>query len=246
MKKLILVCFLVSIAFALSSCCISHELSISVQEAATCEADGQIVRTCANCDYMETEILPASGHSIKEDVVQAASCTETGLLKKQCTKCGQTETVVIDMISHAYEYTTTNKPTLDKAGEEIGVCSRCGNELTRQLSELGLTKYNPGVVTVSELVSDIKSNMNKAKERYNEKWIQITGTVKSVYSVGRLTGFYLYGNREDTGLRIICWVTDAQYGRETVGKTLTFLGQVREITTVNATEIGDCKIVEVQ
>ena len=54
----------------------------------------------------------------------------------------------------------------------------------------------------------------------------------------------MYGESGDSGLRIICWVKEEVLKPfDYKGEIHTFLGQVREITTVNATEIGDCEII---
>ena len=100
------------------------------------------------------------------------------------------------------------------------------------------------VVTVEELVKDIESDIDAAKEKYNGKTIQITGKVLSAYNVAGMTSFYLYGTKGGSSLRIICWVNyEVLKPFDYTGETHTFIGQVREITTVNATEIGDCWII---
>lgn len=108
---------------------------------------------------------------------------------------------------------------------------------------LGANRFSPGIVTVDELVSEIESDIDAAKNKYNGKWIQITGEVLNYYSVAGMTGYYLHGDRGDEGLRIICWVDDEGTIGFVLHDTLTFVGQVREITTANATEIGDCEII---
>ena len=60
---------------------------------------------------------------------------------------------------------------------------------------------------------------------------------------GAMCGYYLYGKRGDEGLKITCWIEN-DMTQASVGQTKTFLGIVREVTTVNNTEIGKCKIVE--
>ena len=112
--------------------------------------------------------------------------------------------------------------------------------------EVGSTKEAPIVITVAELVDEIDTDIDAAKEKYNGKWVQITGTVTdySRYSGDDLSGYYLYGNTDDSGLKIICWQNKGAYKQnEKIGDVCTCTGQVREITTFNATEIGDCEIV---
>jgi hypothetical protein len=106
------------------------------------------------------------------------------------------------------------------------------------------SKY-PLVVTVEEFVYEINSDIDAAKDKYNGKWIEITGRVTdySRYNGGSMSGYYLYGEYGKEGLRIVCWQNkedNTQFAK--VGCTCTCLGIVREVTTVNATEIADCHI----
>lgn len=220
-----------------------HELEVISQEAATCENAGVAVYKCAICDFEETKAVPATGHSIAEKVVQAATCSATGTAKKICSVCNKTEEIVLDKVEHTYEYTTTKAPTLEEKGIETGTCTVCGDTKEKELSKLG-TKSNPAKVTVSELVAEINADIDAAKDKYNGKWIKITGKVTQVVDGGIMTGYYLYGKRGDSGLRIVCWRDGDIYKGAMVGNTFTFVGQVREITTFNATEIGDCTIIK--
>jgi hypothetical protein len=110
----------------------------------------------------------------------------------------------------------------------------------------GESEEYPLIITADQLVNEINTDIKAAKEKYNGKWIQITGTVTYVseYSIGGgLYGYYLYGKFADEGLKITCWMDDSKK-RAYVGETKTFLGIMREVTTVNNTEITKCKIVE--
>ena len=212
--------------------------------SATCTEGGHAVMVCTLCDFEETTTTPATGHRFNEEVIQAATCLETGAVKKTCTVCNLTEEVVLNKVEHSYEYITTKDPTLEEEGIETGTCSACGDILEKEISMLG-TKTKPGEVTVSELVAEINSNIDAAKNKYNGKWIKITGKVLSAENVAGMTRFYLHGEYGSSGLKIVCWVNDQVLKPfEYTGETHTFVGQVREITVVNATEIGDCTIVE--
>lgn len=244
MKRIIAICLLVVIVSSFAGCCFTHELEVVSQEAASCENAGVAVYKCANCDYEETKTTPATGHSFTEEVVQAATCSATGTAKKTCSVCSKTEEIVLDKVEHTYEYTTTKAPSLEENGIETGVCTVCGDTQEKEISKLG-TKTNPGEVTVSELVAEINANKDAAKSKYNGKWIKITGKVLSANNVAGMTRFYLYGEHGGSGLRIVCWVNEEVLKPfDYTGETHTFIGQVREITTVNATEIGDCTIVK--
>lgn len=121
------------------------------------------------------------------------------------------------------------------------------NEVTTTTNEEaapGGSRTNPIVVTVSQLANEINSNTDAAKEKYNNKYVQVTGEITQVVDGGSMMGYYLYGQRGVSGLRIVCWKNGDIDKVGMRGKTRTFLGQMREVSTVNTTDIGDCEIIE--
>ena len=113
------------------------------------------------------------------------------------------------------------------------------------IKEPGSSRSVPIVVTASQFVNDINSNADTAKTKYNGKWVQITGKVLSANSVAGMTSFYLYGEKGGSGLRVVCWLNEEVLKPfDYRGKTHTFVGQVREVSTVNSTEISNCEIIE--
>ena len=131
--------------------------------------------------------------------------------------------------------------------EETAKKNEQTDKSTTQSASIGSSKNNPYVLTVTELVKEIETDINTAKAKYNGKWVKITGEITDTSSGGGIYGYYLYGKRITTGysgLRIICWCDNGPYSGSVLGDTQTFLGQIREITTFNATEIGDCEIVK--
>ena len=242
-KKLISLCLTLATIFTLVGCCSNHAMEKFNEEPATCEADGLITYKCPDCNEEETEVIPATGHKYDEKVIQEATCAATGLIEKTCSVCNKTESITTEKASHTYEVTSTKEATLEAAGVEESTCTVCGDVKQQELAKLG-TQDNPGKVTIEELVSEIKSNKDAAKAKYNEQWIEITGKVLDADNVAGMTRFYLYGEHGGSSLRICCWVNeDMLKPFEYQGEVHTFLGQVREITTVNATEIGDCTII---
>ena len=112
---------------------------------------------------------------------------------------------------------------------------------------VGSNKDHPFVITANELANEINADTAAAKQKYNGKWVEITGEITGTSTSGFGYGYYLYGESTTTGyrgLRIMCWCDDLPYSETKVGNTHTFVGQVLEITTVNATEIVDCEKVE--
>ena len=244
MRKFFLGFLVFAIFINLVGCCLSHDYVEIDRKDAACDTDGSIIYMCSNCEEEQTEIIPAVGHALYEETVQEATCTDVGLKQKICSSCGYTEDIEIAISEHNYEYSVTKEPTLEAPGIEKGVCTTCGDVHERELMRLGLTRSNPGVVTVDELVRAIRSNNYDANEKkYNGKWVKITGKVLDADNVAGMTKFYLYG-KEGSGLRIICWVDQELWKPfDYRGKTYTFIGQIREVTSVNATEIGNCWIV---
>lgn len=112
---------------------------------------------------------------------------------------------------------------------------------------VGSSRSNPIVITVAELANEINIDATAAKEKYNGKWVRITGEITDTSDSGTSYGYYLYGKSTLTGysgLRIMCWCDDGPYSGSVIGDTQTFTGKVLEISTVNITEIVACKRAE--
>ncbi len=107
----------------------------------------------------------------------------------------------------------------------------------------GESEKYPLVITVEQLVNEINKDIQVAADKYNGKWVQITGKVTHISDGGDMYGYYLYGEKGNSGLKITCWVTETKKSTS-VGQTKTFLGVMQEVTTVNNTEITKCTIVE--
>lgn len=221
-----------------------HEWDVVEQSAPTCVESGTSVVHCTLCNTeKEAEAIPPTGHTFEEKTVLEASCTSTGLVEKTCSVCNMVESITTEKISHDYEVTSVKAATFEESGLEESTCSICGNITQMELPKVG-TWENPCKITVEQLVSEINTNIDTAKSKYNDQWIEITGKVLDASNVAGMARFCLYGKFGDPGLRIVCWVNDeVSTPFNYQGDTVTFLGQVREITTVNATEIGDCKII---
>lgn len=181
-------------------------------------------------------------HNYVETVRKEATCSDEGIVEYECSNCGETKKEVIPLSAHDYEYIVAKEATLEHSGVEKGTCKVCGYVQEREIKPFGSEKSNPIVVSLEVLVEEINSDTDAAKAKYNDKWIKITGTVKKVYSSGGLNGHYLYGDRGDSGLRIICWTDGKIGGQSLAGEEVVFVGQMREVTTFNATEIVDCEI----
>ena len=151
-----------------------------------------------------------------------------------------------DIDTNADVVETTDSANSDNTKVEATKPSDTTEDTEQTQGEPGDSKDNPIVVTVEEFVNEINNDVDAAKLKYNEKWIEITGKVTdySRYNSDSLSGFYLYGDYGDDKLRVVCWQNKGELKPfEKIGDTCTCTGIVREVTTVNATEIGDCVIV---
>ena len=182
-------------------------------------------------------------HSWENAVQIPASCNEDGSITKVCTLCSLEEIESVPAFGHTFTEQVVRTATYSAAGLINKTCSVCGDTQSVEIPQMG-TKENPGEVTVSELVAEINANIDAAKSKYNGKWIKITGKVLDADNVAGMTRFYLYGEYAGSGLKIICWVNEQVLKPfDYAGETHVFIGQVREITIMNATESGDCTIV---
>lgn len=137
-----------------------------------------------------------------------------------------------------YYYTAFDWNHIDLYSYETG-------KLIKEAS-YGSSRMKPYKLTAQELATEINSNIDAAKAKYNGKWVQITGKVTdySRYSSDNLSGYYLYGKYGGEGLKIVCWQNKGALKQfDKVGDTCTCIGQVREVTTVNSTEIVNCEII---
>ena len=92
---------------------------------ADCENAGSKHKKCANCDYTETETIPALGHS-ETAVVTEPTCTEQGYTTYTCTTCGAVRIDdYVDALGHDYEAVVT-EPTCTEEGFTTYTCA-CGD-----------------------------------------------------------------------------------------------------------------------
>ncbi len=96
-------------------------------KAATCTAEGQEQRDCADCGHSETRITAVAPHNFTawEDVT-AATCVAPGQQKHCCTTCGYEETRNTELGSHScgawYDVTAA---TCTAEGQQRRDCASC-------------------------------------------------------------------------------------------------------------------------
>ena len=250
------VCFVVFIllgTFTSPATYCDHEYKLLKSEDALCEKDGFEEYHCDLCDSNKTDIINKLGH----DMVDASRVEPTydaaGEYVQACTRCDYTETEVLAMLAKPTEEPppATPEPTVEPKQEAT---PKPSPETTTEsapiptpVAKLGLDKAYPIVVTPEQLAAEIIDNSAEAAKKYNGKWVKIKGKITDVTDGGTMWGYYLYGKKVATGyegLRIICWKDGDIYAGAMKGSTYTFLGCLREISTINATEIANCEIIK--
>lgn len=103
--------------------------SWQVVSSATCDKNGSKELICNICGrVMETEPIPAAGHSLANWTVDIAStCTNVGQRHAVCVACGKTVTETIEMLDHEFGQAIMEiEPTCHSSGKETKVCKNCG------------------------------------------------------------------------------------------------------------------------
>ena len=102
-----------------------------------CTHGGERKLACRNCEYVEIEPLPATGHYYKETVVPP-KCDADGYTLHICERCGdEYKDNVTQKLPHSYEVTEEVSPDCEHAGHRKFVCGACGDGYTVTLPELG-------------------------------------------------------------------------------------------------------------
>ena len=150
--------------------------------AATCTADGKLVKVCANgCGETTSETLTKLGHDFGDyQVTKEANCTEKGEETRYCSRCEVTETRAIEALGHDWdEGVVTTEPTCTEAGEKLFTCSRCPVTKTEEIAALGHT-WDEGVVTkeATETETGVKTYTCTVCEETKEEEIPVVAPEK--------------------------------------------------------------------
>lgn len=110
---------------------------------------------------------------------------------------------------------------------------------------IGSDKYHPYILTVEEFSNELLTDFQEASEKYNKKWVKITGKVLDTSDAGTMYNYYIYGEQITTGyngMRIICWCNEGPYSGSDIGNLRTFLGFVKISSSTDPIYIGGCEI----
>ena len=107
-----------STIFVLSSCQHSHTLVETVVTPATCDSNGVLEIKCSDekCDYVESKVIPATGHDNETKVTKTPTCIEDGALKIECSRCGNVENQKIAAPGHKEKKVAAKAPTCTTEG----------------------------------------------------------------------------------------------------------------------------------
>ena len=135
-----------------------------VKTPATCETEGLEERHCTNegCTEVESKVIPALGHDLKEEIVKEPTCGETGLKNVTCSRCDyKEENVEIPATGkHKFgEWIVTKEPSCGNAGEETRTCDVCYHTETRPIAPVEEHKWDDGIVTKEATCTEAGSRL---------------------------------------------------------------------------------------
>lgn len=187
---------------------IDHVLSVIEQKDATCTENGYVVKGCANCDYTEKEVIPATDHIFDtEGVNTPATCEKEGYTTYTCAVCGKKQVVkTAEKLGHVYKSEVSATATFDKDGMQTEVCIHCGKKIVSNaitaIKSVTLAQkkfaYTGKNILPAVIVKDAKGNTVSSKyytvTYANNKKIGVatatvtfkglyTGTVKLKYTI---------------------------------------------------------------
>jgi hypothetical protein len=167
----------------------------------TSEATCTSPSVCLSCGEVVSGLLE---HKYDMTVEAFPTCTNTGVFVYKCVICGDTYEDIISTIDHSGNETITVAPTLTDEGEVSIDCNMCGETITKRISALGTYYDSAYPITASKLYKSIK---NDDYSQYLDKYLLISGTVKSITQYPDMIGYYLYGT---TGEGVVCWVDGSE------------------------------------
>lgn len=219
----------------------NHSYEVVSVEEASCTNDGAIKYECSYCGRSNTESIAATGHNMIEALRVEATCETAGSITYNCATCREEEFKELAALGHSFEELSRTEPTDTEDGEIHAKCKTCGMEKIDVIPcpiPWG-TEDCPYIFTAQELFDLSADGLSQSK--YQDKWVEVSGTILAISDYDSLKGYYLVGG---AGAGVVCWIdsstTDAQYGQ-----TAVFIGKVTVADTKHI-EIAECKIKDVQ
>ena len=139
---------------------------------ATCTTDGLKNRTCSVCNNIESQSIPALGHSYSSlwTIDKAATCTKGGSKSHHCTRCDDKKDVTsIPETGHSFsKWIVSREPTCYAYGKKQRVCTTCKYIQTKNIAKTShrfktvkakaTLKADGGVKTVCSVCQAVKSS----------------------------------------------------------------------------------------
>lgn len=129
----------------------------TVTLAPTDTVDGTKERSCSDCTYKETQIIPALIHNMVETENLAATCKNTGHITYKCDlthegynkACEYSCTVTLPVVAHSLT-TEKSAPSCDKEGYIRTICNNTGCDYKEETKTAALGhNWNDGEITSS-------------------------------------------------------------------------------------------------
>ena len=146
----------------------THKFSSYTEIAATCTKDGKKTGYCSACKQTTTEVIPATGHTVKNNAswstTTEATCTKDGVKKATCNVCGGTATKAIPATGHnIVTYKEEQAPTCEKEGSTASKwCSVC-KTVTEKSETIPKAEHTLGEWTVITTATCAAVGLKKAK-----------------------------------------------------------------------------------
>ena len=118
-----------------------------VEKEANCTENGLKTKTCSRCgEVYESEIIPATGHTVVVDEAVEPTCTQTGLTEgSHCSVCNEVlvaQEVVAALGHTAGEWVVVTPATCTDDGLRTKSCTVCGEILEQEA--IPATGHTPG------------------------------------------------------------------------------------------------------
>lgn len=128
----------------------------TVKTAATCETDGEQIRTCS-CGETETQKIDRLGHNYGPWMVSSdPTCTENGVNCRTCSRCGKEETASVPATGHSWgtpQYAWSDDHAQCTASRTCAYCRETEQETKKSsysvTKQAGVGVPGEGVYTVT-------------------------------------------------------------------------------------------------
>ena len=181
-----------------------HKFSAWITDSEpTCIEDGSQHKECTVCgEVVESDTIPATGHTPVRDLAVAPTCTTTGKTEgSHCSVCNAVIKVQETIVATGHtpsDWITDKKPTLSSTGKKHIECMDCG-EILETASIPKLKKCStPKLKSASRTSGGVKVTWGKASNA--DSYIVYRKTAKSGWSkIGTTTATSFIDTKAKTG-----------------------------------------------